>query len=46
VRIEGEAADSNTRCLYRLTEKGESLRDRYSPYLEIVHRSYRAPSKY
>ena len=46
VRIEGEAADSNTRCLYRLTEKGTSMRDRYSPYLEIVHRSSGAPSKY
>jgi hypothetical protein len=46
VRIEGEAADSNTRCLYRLTEKGTSMRVRYSPYLEIVHRSSGAPSKY
>ncbi|MCW3978578.1 MAG: helix-turn-helix transcriptional regulator [Candidatus Bathyarchaeota archaeon] len=45
-RVEGEGADADNRCLYRLTETGQGMRDRYTPYLEIVHRSSGVKSKY
>ena len=43
-RVEGEDADK--RCLYRLTERGQGMRDRYTPYLKIVHKSSGVKSKY
>jgi len=46
VRDEGFQSDPTKRCLYHLTEKGRSLEDRYSPYLEIVRRSPGSISKY
>ena len=46
VRDEGFRSDPTKRCLYQLTEKGMSLEDRYSPYLEIVRRSPGSIRKY
>lgn len=38
-RIHMSESEASERCLYRLTEKGQNLRSRYHPFLEILHRS-------
>lgn len=45
-RVGGEEDDADNRCLYRLTKRGEGIRKRYTPYLEIVHKSSDVPSNY
>ena len=38
-REEAFGPGSTKRCLYNMTEKGRSLKNRYERYLEIVHRT-------
>ncbi len=45
-KMEGAEPDPNQRCLYRITDKGRGLEDKFSPYLEVVRLGSRPLSKY